>query len=405
MKIYLVGGAVRDKLLKRAVTDNDYVVVGATPAEMFEKGFKSVGKDFPVFLHPTTKEEYALARTERKSGRGYHGFTFNTDISVTIEDDLSRRDLTINAIAMDDDGDIVDPYNGIADLENKQLRHVSDAFKEDPVRILRTARFLSRYAPLGFEVAAETNQLMQEMVTAGEADFLVAERVWAEFSKALTEPCPEQFVLALKACGALQRLLPEIDQLFGVPQNPEYHPEIDTGIHTLMVLKQACQLTQDPEIRFAALLHDLGKAQTKKANWPHHPNHGELGVQPIKALCERLKVPASFRELAIICSQHHISCHRAQELDAKSLLDLLLALDAQRRPERFEKFLTVCHADATGRQGAELQPYPQMQLLRDLLKAVQSVDNQSVIAKVNEPSQIQAAIYQAKLDKVLTALS
>lgn len=374
MQIYLVGGAVRDKLLQYPVKEKDWVVVGATPEQMADLGYKPVGKDFPVFLHPRTKEEYALARTERKTAPGYKGFVFNTDESVTLEEDLARRDLTINAIAEDEKGNIFDPYHGKTDLEQKLLRHVSPAFAEDPVRILRVARFAARYKHLGFRVADETMTLMKNMVQQGEVDALVAERVWQEMQKALGEQHPEEFIHVLKACGALQKILPEIDCLFGIPQPECYHPEIDTGVHTIMVLQQACKLSKDRVIRFAALAHDLGKGVTPRDILPSHRGHEERGVLVIKELCNRLRIPNEYRDLAILSSRFHLHLHRALELKTTTLLKTLEQLDALRKPQRFEAFLTVCLADIRGRKGSENCDYPQMDYMRQAFNAIKDVD-------------------------------
>ena len=332
MKIFLVGGAVRDRLLGLKVKDNDWVVTGSNPERMLEKGFKTVGKDFPVFLHPTTGDEYALARTERKSGAGYHGFHFYAAEDVTLAEDLQRRDLTINALAEDEHGRLIDLVGGKADLEQKVLRHVSPAFAEDPVRILRIARFLARFSSLGFKIADETLQLMQNMVKGGEVDALVPERVWQETRRALGEENPSKFIEALRACGALAILFPEIDRLFGVPQSKKHHPEVDTGIHTLLVLQQACLLTDDPVIRFAALTHDLGKGTTPKNELPHHDQHEERGYQLVKVLCQRYKIPKHYKQLAAITSLFHTHVHRAFEEQPTILLELLERADAFRRP-------------------------------------------------------------------------
>jgi len=360
MDIYLVGGAVRDKRLGRPVADRDFVVVGATPDDLLREGFKPVGKDFPVFLHPRTSEEYALARTERKTARGYHGFAFSTDASVTLEEDLARRDLTINAMAEDADGELVDPYGGARDLDARVLRHVSPAFVEDPVRVLRVARFLARYAPLGFTIAAETLELMRAMVAAGEVDHLVPERVWAETRKALAEPQPSAFLRALRDCGALHVLFPEVDALYGVPQRAEYHPEIDTGVHTGMVLDMAARLAPgDDLIGYCALVHDLGKALTPEAELPKHIMHEERGVAPVRALSERLRVPNEHAELAELCCRLHLLVHRAAELKPATVLGVFEKLDAFRKPQRVAQLVTVCEADARGRLGLEESPYPQ----------------------------------------------
>lgn len=378
MKTYLVGGAVRDKLLDYPFHEKDWVVVGATPEIMEQRGFTPVGKDFPVFLHPKTKEEYALARTERKTGRGYAGFSFYCGEEVTIEDDLIRRDLTINAIAEDEHGNIVDPYGGQQDIINKKLRHVSNAFLEDPVRILRIARFAARYHHLGFTIADETIALMRTMVENGEVDHLVSERVWKETQRALGEAAPEIFIQSLRACGALARLFPEIDALFGVPQTAIHHPEIDTGIHTLMCLQQAAKITQDICIRFATLLHDLGKGTTPKEEWPRHIAHEERSIQLVKNLCDRIAAPKDYKELALIVAQWHTHCHRALELKPATVLKVLQMTDAFRRPERFNQFLVCCESDARGRTNFEDRDYPQANYFREALAACQNINAKDV---------------------------
>jgi tRNA nucleotidyltransferase (CCA-adding enzyme) len=359
MQVYLVGGAVRDRLLGRAVKERDWVVVGATPAQMERQGFIPVGRDFPVFLHPQTKEEHALARLERKVGPGYRGFTTESSPSVTLEDDLRRRDLTINAMAEDAAGNVIDPYGGKRDLEARRLRHVSAAFAEDPVRILRVARFAARYAALGFEVAEETVALMRRMVDDGEANALVAERVWAETEKALAEPNPEVFITVLRDCGALKVVYPEIDALFGVPQPEKWHPEIDTGVHQLMALRAAVALGGGVPVRFAVLMHDLGKGTTPPDVLPSHHGHEGAGVALVEKLCARLRVPNQLRELAVITARFHTHVHRALELRADTVLRTLESCDALRRPERFADFLLACEADARGRLGFEERDYPQ----------------------------------------------
>ncbi len=374
MQTYQVGGAVRDKLLDLPVKDHDWVVVGATPNEMQQLGYRQVGKDFPVFLHPQTHEEYALARTERKTGPGYTGFVFHAATDVSLEQDLSRRDLTINAIAMAEDGTIIDPFHGQQDLQQKILRHVSPAFAEDPVRILRVARFYARFAPLGFSIADETMALMRQMVNNGEVDALVPERIWQESQRALSEQQPRGFFEALRDCGALACIFPEIDALFGVPQTERHHPEIDTGTHTLMVLDQASQLSPEPRVRFAALLHDLGKGSTPKHEWPRHIGHEARSLPLVRQLCQRLRVANNFRDLALLTAQFHTHCHRAAELRPKTLLDTLQALDAFRRPERFEEFLLCCTADTRGRLGFENKEYPQADIFRHAHIAALSID-------------------------------
>jgi len=355
MKIYLVGGAIRDRLLGLPVKEKDWVVVGATPADMAALDYKPVGKDFPVFLHPATKEEYALARTERKTGRGYHGFEFHSAPEVTLEEDLKRRDLSINALAEDADGQLIDPYGGVQDLQAKLLRHVSPAFVEDPVRVLRVARFAARFAPLGFTLAPETLALMRQMVDNGEVDALVPERVWQETLKALGCERPSVYFSVLRECGALAKVFPELERLFGVPQPAKWHPEIDTGVHVFMVLDQAARLSADLSVRFAALTHDLGKGTTPKDVLPHHYGHEERSVVLVEGLCERLKTPRDFRELAVLVAHYHGLAHRAQALRADTLLKLLENSDALRRPERFELFLLACEADHRGRTQKEGQ--------------------------------------------------
>lgn len=366
MKVYLVGGAVRDELLGRPVRERDWVVVGATPEEMQALGYRLVGRDFPVFLHPDTGEEHALARTERKTGPGYRGFEVRYSPDVTLEDDLKRRDLTINAIARDPDGRLIDPHGGRADIEARKLRHVSEAFNEDPVRILRVARFLARFEPLGFEIAPETMARMRAMVAAGEADALVPERVWQETAKALAEPAPAAWLRALRASGALARVFPELDALYGVPQPAKWHPEIDTGLHMELVIQAAARLTPEVRIRFAALMHDLGKGRTPRSRWPRHVGHEESGARLVEALAARLRVPADCRDLAVLAARWHGLVHRAEELRPRTVLELLERCDAFRRPERFRELLVACEADHRGRGGGLGEhPYPQAGLLRD----------------------------------------
>jgi tRNA nucleotidyltransferase (CCA-adding enzyme) len=373
MQVYLVGGAVRDRLLGRAVSERDWVVVGATPEELERAGYIPVGRDFPVFLHPTTKEEHALARLERKVAPGYRGFTTQFSPDVSLEDDLRRRDLTINAMAEDAGGAIIDPYGGRRDLEARLLRHVSPAFAEDPVRILRVARFAARYAPLGFRVADETMDLMRRMVADGEVASLVAERVWTETEKALGEPAPDVFIETLRACGALAVVYPELDALFGVPQPEKWHPEIDTGVHQLMALRQAVTLGASVAARFAVLMHDLGKGVTPAHILPSHHGHEDAGVALVEQLAARLRVPNHFRELAVITARHHTHVHRALELRAATLLRTLESCDALRRPERFADFLLACEADARGRKGLENRAYPQRAFVARARDAVAAV--------------------------------
>lgn len=364
MQVFLVGGAVRDQLLDRPVTERDWVVIGATPDEMIAQGFQQVGQDFPVFLHPDTREEYALARTERKNGKGYKGFVVISDKSISLEEDLLRRDLTINAIAQDEKGNLVDPFKGLADIQNKILRHVSPAFAEDPLRVLRVARFAARYAYLGFSIADETMELMRNITTSGELDHLVPERVWKETSRALTEKNPDIYFSVLRDAGALKILFPEIDALFGVPQTAAYHPEIDTGIHCLMSLQQSVLLSDDAKIRFATLIHDLGKATTPTDILPRHLGHEERSLPLIETLCERIKCPVDYKELARIVAKWHTHCHRAFELRPASILKLFINLDSFRRKDRFLEFLICCEADSRGRTGFEFREYPQRDFLQ-----------------------------------------
>src|SRR5690606_36471803 len=378
MKIYRVRGAVRDKLLGYPSSENDWVVVGASPAQLEALGYTPVGKDFPVFLHPHTKEEYALARTERKTVRGYGGFTFYCGEEITLEEDLQRRDLSINAMAEDDQGNIIDPYGGQADLAARLLRHVSLAFVEDPVRVLRIARFAARYHRLGFRVAAETLALMRTMVDNGEVDHLVKERIWKETERAMTEAAPQVFVQVLRDCGALARLMPELDRLFGVPQRPEHHPEVDTGIHALMSLEDAARLSLTPLVRFATLIHDLGKGLTPEEEWPRHIGHETRSLPLVEALCERLGAPRDYRELALRVAEFHTHALRTFELKPSTLLKLLKQLDAFRRPQRWEDFILFCEADARGRTGFEERDYPQANYLRTALANCKAIDQKAI---------------------------
>ena len=399
MHVYLVGGAVRDEQLGIPVKERDWCVVGATPDELLALGYKPVGKDFPVFLHPETNEECALARTERKTAVGYHGFAFNTDPNVTIEEDLSRRDLTMNAIAKDADGNLIDPFGGLNDVAHGIIRHVSDAFAEDPVRILRAAKFAARFAKHGFRIAPETRDLMRQMVAAGEAEALVPDRVWKETEAALAGPDPRVFFEALRACRALQALYPEINALFGVPQPPQWHPEVDTGLHTMMVLEQASELSTDVAVRFAALVHDLGKATTKQEDWPSHPGHELRGKDIIMAMSKRLPLPRACRDLGTLASEFHTHCHRASELRDKTIVKVLERTDAFRRPERFEQFLLACKADARGRTGFESSEYPQADLLRQSFAAAAAVDSASIAAQ-HAAADIPDAIRRARIAAV-----
>ena len=398
MQIYQVGGAVRDELLGLKVKDRDWVVVGATPEEMTALGYKAVGRDFPVFIHPDTGEEYALARTERKTGPGYRGFVFNTSGEITLEQDLQRRDITINAIARDENGNLIDPFNGRKDLEGKIIRHVSDAFIEDPLRVLRVARFAAQF---NFPIAEETRSLLKEICATNELQTLAPERVWTETEKALQTPQPRRYFEVLRECSALATLFPEIERLFGVPQPERYHPEIDSGVHTFMVLDQATKLTTDTEIRFAALVHDLGKATTPHQIWPSHHGHGERGVELINKLCERLRIPNKYRDLAVLVSRYHLNCHRIQELSPTVILGKLEGLDAFRRPERFEQFLLACKADALGRKGKEEQDYPQAGLFRKYRKACLSVNTNLPGRQDLEGSQIAEHIRAQRIGALM----
>ncbi|EXB49141.1 multifunctional CCA addition/repair protein [Acinetobacter courvalinii] len=397
MQVYLVGGAVRDHLLGHPYHEKDYVVVGATPEQLLAEGYQPVGKDFPVFLHPKTKEEYALARTERKSGVGYHGFQFFTDTSVKLEDDLIRRDLTINAMAMDENGTVYDPYGGQQDLQHKILRHVSDAFTEDPLRVLRVARFAARYASYGFKVAEETLQLMRKIAQSGELSALTPERVWKETSRALMEDHADVYFQILKDCDALEALFPEINALFGVPQRPEYHPEIDCGIHTLMALKQACLANYALEVRFAVLVHDLGKALTPVDELPRHIMHEERGIPPVTQICDRLKVPTALKNLALIVCKEHLKCHQVKNLKPGTLWRLLQRLDVLRRPEKVEAFVQACECDAKGRLGLEQRPYPQAQYMLDAMQIVRNIRAQDLPEHVSGP-EIGEMLIQYRID-------
>lgn len=398
MKIYLVGGAVRDSLLNVSFTDRDWVVVGATPEKMLSLGYEQVGADFPVFLHPKTKEEYALARTERKSGAGYQGFECQFSPDVSLEDDLLRRDLTINAMAQAEDGELVDPYGGQADLNDKILRHVSPAFSEDPLRVLRVARFAARFEPLGFTIAPETMTLMQQMVEDGELEHLVAERVWTETRRALMENSPTTYFQVLRDCGALKVWFKELDALFGVPQRPEYHPEIDCGIHALMSLEAAHKAQGSLAVRWAALVHDLGKALTPADVLPRHIGHEKRGLAPLKAIHKRLKVPNDCAELAAFSSEFHTHVHRAMELKGSTIIRLFNRLDVWRKPERFEEFLQVCTADARGRTTFENAPYPQADYMREALAHALTITAQDMMAKGLEGAKIRKALDEERAD-------
>ena len=402
VQFFLVGGAVRDKALGLPVHDRDWVVIGATPQFMVDQGYEPVGKDFPVFINKQSGEEYALARTERKTAKGYQGFQFNASPEITLEEDLARRDLTINAMAEDADGNLIDPFNGMADLNAKVLRHVSEAFLEDPVRILRAARFAARF---GFSIAPETLSLMTEMVSNGEVDALVAERVWAEMRKALDTDSPQIFFQVLKDCGALERILPEIDALFGVPQTAKYHPEIDSGIHTLMVIEQAAKLSKDPLVRFASLVHDLGKAVTPENVLPSHKGHEKAGLPIIKAMCERLRVPKKYQSLALAVAEYHLHMHKMFELRAQTVLGMLQNTRCLADPNRAEQIANCCIADARGRTGFENRDYTQADLFLKFQQAAQSVNAGAIAQSCNQKGlsdglQIQKAIHDARVNAI-----
>ncbi len=406
LQAYVVGGAVRDALLGLPVNDRDWVVVGATPQQMVDAGFRTVGKDFPVFLHPESGEEYALARTERKTGPGYHGFAVHAAPDVTLEDDLVRRDLTINAMARDEHGVVIDPHGGQRDLANQVLRHVSEAFAEDPVRILRLARFAARFHE--FSVAPETLALMARMVQAGEVDALVPERVWQELSRGLMEARPSRMFEVLRACGALARLLPELDKLWGVPQRAEFHPEVDTGVHVMMVLDMAARMGTSLPVRFACLCHDLGKGSTPREEWPRHIAHEARSERMARELAQRLKAPSDASELAVLVAREHTNIHRSAEFGAAAVARLLERSDAFRRPQRFEEALLACEADARGRLGFEDGPYPSGACLRLALRAANSVDTAQVAAQAQargaQGLRIADAIRVARTDAVARAL-
>ncbi|MDH4555318.1 multifunctional CCA addition/repair protein [Pseudomonas sp. BN417] len=397
MQIYKVGGAVRDRLLGRPVTENDWVVVGATAEEMLEQGYRPVGADFPVFLHPQSGEEYALARTERKSGRGYGGFTFFASPDVTLEQDLTRRDLTVNAMAEDDQGNLIDPYGGRQDLEARRLRHVSPAFAEDPLRVLRVARFAARYAPLGFRVAEETLELMRRIAESGELDALTPERSWKEISRALMEPRPDVFIQVLRECGALAAWLPELDCLFGVPQPEKHHPEVDSGVHVLAVLRQCAEHHQPLTVRWACLLHDLGKGLTPEDELPQHIAHEKRGLKLIKAVNERCKAPRDCQELALLVGEYHTHAHRALELRASTLLELLQSFDVYRRPQRFEEFVAASEMDARGRTGLEQRDYPQAAYLLGAAAAARAVAVQPLLEKGLKGAELGEALKGERL--------
>ncbi|WP_318419275.1 multifunctional CCA addition/repair protein [Photobacterium leiognathi] len=400
MQTYLVGGAVRDTLLGLTVTDKDWVVVGTTPEAMLAAGFEQIGSDFPVFLHPKTKQEHALARTERKSGHGYTGFVCYSAPDVTLEQDLLRRDLTINAIAQAPNGDLIDPYHGQQDITDKVLRHVSPAFAEDPLRVLRVARFAARFAHLGFTVAPETMALMQEMVVSGELASLTPERVWKEWEKSLSSDDPQMFLTVLRQCGALAIVMPEIDALFGVPQPEKWHPEIDCGIHTLLVAKKAAELSTDKTIRFAAQVHDLGKALSPKDDLPHHKMHCRDGIKPIKALCQRLRVPNEYRDLALLVCEQHTKIHHAEEMRADTFIKIFDQIDAWRKPERVAQLATCCRADARGRTHFEQTPYPQADIFQAVFAIAQQVDVKAIVAAGFKGAEIREQLAAKRIEAV-----
>ncbi|NOH69787.1 multifunctional CCA addition/repair protein [Vibrio pectenicida] len=400
MQIFLVGGAVRDRLLNIEVHDQDWVVVGATPDILVKKGFVAVGKDFPVFLHPKTKQEYALARTERKTGSGYKGFNCYFAPDVTIEEDLLRRDLTINAMAQDSKGRLIDPYGGQADLNNRTLRHVSSAFIEDPLRVLRVARFAAKLHHLGFNIADETQDLMKQIVMSKELEHLTAERVWQEWHKSLSTQDPQVFLSSLRDCGALKIILPELDCLFGVPQPEKWHPEIDTGIHNILVAKQIALLTQSTKVRFAAQMHDLGKGITPITEWPSHKKHCHTGQDIIKRLCDRIRVPNEYRDLALIVCKQHSNVHRAQELRAETVLKVLNSFDVWRKPERLEEVLLACMADSRGRTGYEKVDYPQKIFFEQAYQAALSINVQEIIKDGFQGGAIREEMEKRRIEAI-----
>lgn len=402
LDVYLVGGAVRDAALGQDVADRDWVVVGATPEQMVELGFVPVGKDFPVFIDRTSGEEYALARTERKTSKGYQGFQFSTSPDITLEQDLARRDITINAMARASDGTLIDPFNGMADLKNGMIRHVSDAFIEDPVRVLRVARFAARFK---FSIAPQTQELMQAMVSNGEVDALVAERVWTEMHKALQTDAPQLFFKVLRECGALAKILPEVDDLFGIPQTAKYHPEIDTGIHTLMVMEQAAKITDDTKVRFAALVHDLGKAITPKSMLPSHKGHEKGGLPLIKALCARLRVPKKYQSLALAVAEYHLHMHKMLELKPTTVLNMLEKTRSLTDDKRAQQIALSCIADARGRTGFEDRDYRQADVFLQYQQAASDVDAAQIAAQYSDGEQIQQALRRARVRAIAEAKS
>jgi len=402
LETYLVGGAVRDKLLKRAVKDRDYLVVGATVVQMLTLGYQQVGKDFPVFLHPETKEEYALARTEKKQGQGYTGFSCYFAADVTIEEDLKRRDLTVNAMAINDQDEIIDPYHGQKDLNDRILRHVSDAFIEDPLRVLRVARFAARYHSYGFTIAPETMSLMTKLSESGELQSLTAERIWQEMQRSLTEEHPEVFFEVLHQCQALKALWPELDVLWGIPNPALWHPEICSGIHTMMVLQQAVKLSSNTAVRFAALCHDLGKGLTPSPLWPSHKGHEKSGLPLVEKICTQLKTPTQYKQLALKVCEHHLHCHKAFELKASTLLKIFNQLDVWRKPQEFDDFLIACKADFLGRQGFENRPYPQEHYLKSAMQSAMAVTAKAFVEQGLKGIEIKTAMAEARLEAIKT---
>jgi len=405
VKTYLVGGAVRDALLKLPVKDRDWVVVGATPDAMLAQGFQQVGRDFPVFLHPQSREEYALARTERKSGNGYTGFVTWSAPDVTLEQDLQRRDLTINAIAQRENGELIDPFHGERDLQARLLRHVSDAFNEDPLRVLRVARFAARFAHLNFRIADETQALMRQMAASGELSHLTAERVWKETEKALTSRNPQVYFQTLRDCGALEVLFPELDRLFGIPAPAKWHPEIDTGVHTLMTLTLAASLSDEVDVRFATLFHDVGKALTPPEKWPSHHGHGAAGVPLVEALCQRLRVPNAIRDLALIVTEFHDVVHTIERQSADALVALFDRIDAWRKPHRVEQIALTSEADARGRAGLESMPYPQGDYLRQAFALAQSVPTKAVIEAGFKGAEVREELTRRRIAAVAQGIA
>ncbi len=405
MQVFLVGGAVRDELLGVPFHERDWVITGATPEALIQLGYQQVGNDFPVFLHPQTREEYALARTERKQGLGYTGFVCDASSGISLEDDLIRRDLTINAIAKNSDGELIDPYGGQNDIESRVLRHVSDAFIEDPLRVLRVARFAARYHHLGFSIAPETQTLMQQMAKSGELTQLTPERVWKEIEKSLQTDNPHIFFEVLRECGALAETFPELDKLWGIPNPVKWHPEIDTGIHTMMVLQQACSLSTKLSVRFAALVHDLGKGETPSSQWPSHKGHETKGADIIAIVCQRLRIPNEYRDLASLVSRFHSKVHRITEQSADAILEMFDQCDLWRKPQRFTDFLTCCQADFSGRAGFDLRPYPQKRIVEECASQTRAVAVKTIIEKGFKGAEIKQELSRQRATIINTILS